>query len=406
MTAYSSIQASKRIDLLDILRGLALLGVLITNIVEYSSEYSLEDAPTGLSEWTTGLVKVLTEGSFYPLYSILFGIGFVVWMDKSMKRNGSIWLFAWRSCILFFFGYVLIVLLDGNGIFLRYSLLSIPLLLFYKASPKILLAGAIIFLLLGVLHQPISRQLQSMRSPEVQTSKMNQIKKSVQAYQLALSEAKKSKKFSDYAKARSILFSNQLKMIYTLWDKSLPVIFSMFLLGMYCWRKGFFTSVNKHLSFWRKVFWLSLIIGIGGQLVIFTSRLMETKGIFIPNQDILKYSEIILNPVLTFFYISLIVLIAYNLQSKPNTVLNGFKAAGRMSLTNFFLQYVIIAILMYPYGLGFNGLLFSYDLILLAFAIFFLQVLLSVFWFKYFSYGPIEWVWRSLTYMKFQRIKK
>ncbi len=254
MTAYSSIQASKRIDLLDILRGLALLGVLITNIVEYSSEYSLEDAPTGLSEWTTGLVKVLTEGSFYPLYSILFGIGFVVWMDKSMKRNGSIWLFAWRSCILFFFGYVLIVLLDGNGIFLRYSLLSIPLLLFYKASPKILLAGAIIFLLLGVLHQPISRQLQSMRSPEVQTSKMNQIKKSVQAYQLALSEAKKSKKFSDYAKARSILFSNQLKMIYTLWDKSLPVIFSMFLLGMYCWRKGFFTSVNKHLSFWRKVF--------------------------------------------------------------------------------------------------------------------------------------------------------
>ena len=403
MTAYSSIQASKRIDLLDILRGLALLGVLITNIV---MDYSTESAPAGLSEWTTGLVKALTEGSFYPLYSILFGIGFAVWMDKSMKRDGGIWLFAWRSCILFFFGYILIVLIEGNPIFLRYSLLSIPLLLFYKASPKILLAGAIIFLLLGVLHQPISRQLQSMRSPEVQTRKMNQIKKSVQAYQLALSKAKKSKKFSDYAKARTILFSNQLKMIYTLLDKALPVIFSMFLLGMYCWRKCFFTSVDKHLSFWRKIFWLSLIIGLGGQLVIFTSRLMETKGIFIPNQDLLKYSELILNPVLTFFYISLIVLIAYNFQSKPNTVLNGFKAAGRMSLTNFFLQYVIIVILMYPYGLGFNGLLFSYYLLLLAFAIFFLQVLLSIFWFKCFSYGPIEWLWRSLTYMKFQRIKK
>jgi uncharacterized protein len=61
---------------------------------------------------------------------------------------------------------------------------------------------------------------------------------------------------------------------------------------------------------------------------------------------------------------------------------------------------------MYPYGFGLNGLLFSYHLVLLAFAIFFLQVLLSVFWFKYFNYGPMEWLWRSLTYMKFQDIKK
>ena len=406
MTAYSSIQTSKRIQVLDILRGFALLGVLVTNITEYSGEYSIETAPSGLSEWTIGLVKTFTEGSFYPLYSLLFGIGFAIWMDKSMKRNGGIWLFAWRSCILFFLGYVFIVLIEGNPIFLRYAILSIPLLLFYKASPKVLFAGALIFLLLGVLHQPISRQIQQRRSPEAQADKREQIKKQVQTYQLARREADKNKTFSGYVKARSILFSNQLKMIYTVWDGSLPIIFSMFLLGIFCWRKGFFHAVTEHLSFWKKTFWVAMVIGLGGQLILFIALLMESKNILILNKDVLRYAEIILNPALTFFYISLIVLIVHKLKNKTNILLNGLQSAGRMSFTNFFLQYIIIAIIMYPYGLGLNQKLFSYYLVLLAFAIFLFQVLFSTYWFKYFIYGPMEWLWRSLTYMKLQSIKK
>ena len=277
MAAYSSIQTSKRIQILDILRGFALLGVLLTNITEYAGEYSVDSTPSGLSEWTIDLVRVLSEGSFYPLYSMLFGIGFAVWLDKSMKKNGSIWIFVWRSCILFFFGYVFIVLIDGNPIFLRYAILSIPLLLFYKAPLKILLAGAFIFLLLGVLHQPISQRIQKMQSPEVQARKVDQIKKQVQAYQIARREADKNKTYQAYVKARSILFSNMLKTIYTLWDRFLPIIFSMFLLGMYCWRKGFFTDVDKHLFFWKRVYWTTLVIGFGGQLLILVSLLMESK---------------------------------------------------------------------------------------------------------------------------------
>ena len=406
MTAYSSFQTTERIQILDILRGFALLGVLLTNITEYSNEYSVDTASFGLSKWTINLVRVLSEGSFYPLYSLLFGIGFAVWMDKSMKRNGSIWLFAWRSCILFLFGYVFIVLIDGNPIFLRYAILSIPLLLFHKAPPKILLASAFIFLLLGILHQPISRKIQQMRSPEVQTRKIETIKKQVQAYQLARREADKNKTYEGYVKARSILFSNMLNAIYTLWDRFLPIIFSMFLLGMYCWRKKFFTDIEKHLSLWKKICWTTLVIGLGGQLLILVSLFMESKKIIIANQDMLGYAEIILNPVLTFFYISLIVLIVNNLKDKTSIISNGLQSAGRMSFTNFFLQYIIIAVMIYSYGFGLNQKIFSYNLVLIAFAVFFLQVLFSAFWFKYFIYGPMEWLWRSLTYMKFQSMKK
>lgn len=402
-STFGPVTAIQRIQILDILRGFALLGVLLTNITEYSRENT---APSGLSKWTIDLVRVLSEGSFYALYSLLFGIGFAVWMDKSIKRNSSIWLFIWRSCILFFFGYVFIVLIEGNPIFLGYAILSIPLLLFYKASPKVLLGGALIFLLLGVLHQPISRQIQQMRSPEVQARKMGQVKKHVQAYQLARREAEKNKSFSGFVKARSILFSNQLKMIYTLWDKALPIVFSMFLQGVFCWRKGFFTNVEKHLSFWKKIFWVALVIGLGGQLLIFVSLLMDSKKIIMLNHDTLRYLEIILNPVLTFFYVALIVLITHKLKSKTNILLNGLQSAGRMSFTNFFLQYIVIAILMYPYGLGLNQKLFSYYLVLIAFSTFLFQVLFSTFWFKYFIYGPMEWLWRSLTYMRLQGIKK
>lgn len=405
-STFGSLTTKQRIQILDILRGFALLGVLLTNITEYSGEYSVDTAPSGLSEWTINLVRVLSEGSFYPLYSLLFGIGFAIWMDKSMKRNGSIWLFIWRSCILFFFGYVFIVLIDGNPIFLRYAILSIPLLLFYKAPPKILLAGTLIFLLLGVLHQPITRNIQQMRSPEVQARKMETIKKQVQAYQLARREADSNKTYEGYVKARAILFSNMLKAIYTLWDKSLPIIFSMFLFGMYCWRKRFFTDIEKNLPLWKRICWTTLAIGLSGQLLIFVSLLIEPKKIIILNQDILKYTEIILNPMLTFFYISLIVLIVNNLKGKTSIILNGLQSAGRMSLTNFYLQYIIIAVMIYPYGLGLNQQLFSYNLVLIAFAVFFLQVLFSTFWFKHFIYGPMEWLWRSLTYMKLQSMKK
>ena len=300
-STFGPVTTKQRIQILDILRGFALLGVLLTNITEYSGEYSIETRPSGLSEWTINFVRVFSEGSFYPLYSLLFGVGFAVWMDKSIKRNGSIWLFTWRSCILFFLGYVFIVLIDGNPIFLRYAILSIPLLLFYKASPKILLAGALLFLLLGVFHQPISRKIQQMRSPEVQARKMEKIKKQVQAYQLARRAADTDKTYSSFVKARSILFFNLLKTIYTLWDRSLSIIFSMFLMGVFFWRKGFFINIEKNIFFWKKIFWVTLVTGVGGQLLIFVSLLMESKKLIVLNHDLLGYVEILLNPLLTIF---------------------------------------------------------------------------------------------------------
>lgn len=404
MTAYSSIPTIKRIDILDILRGFALFGILVTNIVEYSIDDSISTLPTEFSVWTIGIVKALTSGSFYPLFSLLFGIGFAVWMDKSMKKNGSVWLFAWRSCVLFLLGYAFVIFIEANNILIRYALLSIPLLLFYKAGPKVLLTSAFVFLLLGIMHQPITKQVQSLRSQEVQTLKQNQIRKQVQAYQAARKEAEKKKTFSSFVRARSLIFSNQLKMVYTLYDNSLPVIFSIFLFGVFCWRKGFFIAVENHIIFWKKVFWLGLLIGAGGQLFVFVSGLLEYKKVFTPDENILRYIEIISNPILTFFYVSLIVLVIHKLKGKQNSIPEALKATGRMPLTNFFIQYITMTALMYPYGFGQK--LFSYQLILVAFCIYLFQMLLSVWWLKHFVYGPMEWLWRSLTYLKLQSMKK
>lgn len=404
MTAYSSIPTSKRIDLLDILRGFALLGILVTNVMEYSIDDSISTPPPELSVWTIGIVKALTSGSFYPMFSLLFGIGFAVWMDKSMKKNGGVWLFAWRSCVLFFLGYAFAIFIEGNSILITYALLSIPLLLFYKAGSKVLLISAIVFLSLGILHQPITQQVQNLRSPEVQALKQNQIRKKVQAYQAARKEAEKNKTFSSFVRARKLLFSNQLKKVYTLYDNSLPMIFSMFLLGVFCWRKGFFTAVEKHIIFWKKVFWLGLLIGAGGQLFVFVCGILGYKKVFTPDEDILRYIEIITNPILTFFYVSLIVLLIHKLKGRHDSILEALKATGRMPLSNFFLQFIIMAALMYPYGFGLK--LFSYQLILVAFCIYLFQMLLSIWWLKHFIYGPMEWLWRSLTYLKLQSMKK
>ena len=404
MTAYSSIPTTRRIDLLDILRGFALLGILVTNVMEYSIDDSVSTPPPEFSVWTIGIVKALTSGSFYPMFSLLFGIGFAVWMDKTMKKNGGVWLFAWRSCVLFVLGYAFVIFIEGNSILITYALLSIPLLLFYKASSKVLLTSAIVFLLLGIMHQPITKQIESLKSPQVQTFKQNQIRKQVQAYQAARKAAEKNKTFSSFVKARKLLFFNQLKKVYTLYDNSLPIVFSMFLLGMFCWQKNLFTEVEKYLAFWKKVFWLGLLIGAGGQLFVFVCEILEYKKVFTSDENIIRYIEIISNPILTFFYVSLIVLLIHKLKGRHNSILEALKATGRMPLSNFFIQFIIMAALMYPYGFGLK--LFSYQLILVAFCIYLFQMLLSVWWLKHFIYGPMEWLWRSLTYLKLQSMKK
>jgi uncharacterized protein len=185
----------------------------------------------------------------------------------------------------------------------------------------------------------------------------------------------------------------------------LPMIFFMFLLGDFCWRIGMFTALSNHIKLWRTIFWLGLIIGLGGNLIVFVSSLSSPGTNYIPLSSGLRYLEIVANPCLTFFYISVFVLFLLKSKAKKNLLIAGLNATGRMAFSNYFIQFILNIILVAPYGFDLAGKYFSQYFVLLAFLIFGLQVLFSLYWMKHFIYGPMEWLWRSLTYMKLQSIK-
>ena len=403
MTTYSSIPTSKRIELLDILRGFALFGILLVNGNDYRFAVPPSDPKFNeLNLWFNNIIIAIADGSFYPLFSLLFGIGFAIWMDKSMKQNGGVLRFAWRSFILFLLACFFYSFIEDRDILIRYSILSMPLLLFYKARPKTLLISAFVFLLIALFFTPIRKEINNLRGPQalVQQQKDDQV--SNDAWTLA----KKNKDYTSFTRARISDLPGTIKRAYTFSTYTLPQIFCMFLLGMFCWRKRLFTEVGKYIHLWRKIFWWGLIVGLGGNLFVFTMRILAFEKIYMPNRYVLEYAETIANPALTFFYISLFVFALQQDKNKNNLLLNSLRATGRIPLTNYFIQYIIMTLLMMPYGFNLDGHLFSQQLVLIVIVVFSSQVLLSVFWTKWFDYGPMEWLWRSLTYLKLQRLRK
>jgi uncharacterized protein len=274
-------------------------------------------------------------------------------------------------------------------------------LVFYKAGPKTLLTAALIFLMLAVFYRPIRLLIDKKKTPQ----EIVLIKKAREPIDSAWALAERKKDFLSFSKARSMSLPGQLKSVYMLKHWSLPIIFCIFLLGVYSWRKGLFTAIEKNAVFWKRIFWGGLIIGAGGNLVYLISWGLGFKKILIPDWETLNYLITIANPALSFFYISLFVLFYQKLKGRHNILIDALKDTGRIPLTNYFMQCIAMALLMSPYGLGLDGKFYSQYLILIAVLIFILQVIFSVFWMKYFLYGPMEWLWRSLTYLTFQPMR-
>jgi len=120
----------------------------------------------------------------------------------------------------------------------------------------------------------------------------------------------------------------------------------------------------------------------------------------------MSYVESVANPLLMIFYVSLFVQIINKRHGKLSVFLRLLASTGRIPLTNYFIQYITMSLLMFPYGFGLYGKLFTQLLCLLTIAIFICQVIFSSFWTNRFIYGPMEWIWRSLTYFRFEPMIK
>jgi uncharacterized protein len=330
-----------RLPTLDALRGFALLGVLVVNVYQsYASRLSPADAEAAR------LVALLAEGSFYPVFSLLFGLGFGLQLERGTPPE----LFRRRLRWLLAFGLLHGFLVWHGDILASYALVGLLLPVFAAWNDRRLLgtAGALYALTL----------LLFALLPTAETPDLSAVARS-ETYVAALPI--RAGYFLASLLSGLLLFGGQL--------------LALFALGLYLARRG----VARLLDDARF---------LGGAL-------LGCLGVALPLLALgagrtLEY--LVASPLLGFAYLAALALLLRRAR------LPALENVGRMALSNYLAQSLVCTLAFYHYGFGLYGQVGVAGGVAFALALFAAQLAFSWLWLRRFAFGPAEWVWRSLTY--------
>ncbi|GLC87759.1 DUF418 domain-containing protein [Lysinibacillus piscis] len=370
----------ERITTLDILRGISLFGILLVNMFAFYTPLPYIDLATWFTVpsdivWQQNL-DIYVQGSFYPLFSMLFGYGLAMQWQKAQQQGQRFYAIGFRRlAVLFAFGLCHALLIWWGDILMTYAFCGVFLLLLLRLRP-------IWLLVIGVL---ISGLIQGFMLLVIAVSDISindyldivAIEQAITAYGTGT--------WLDAFTQRLTDLSVQLNP--AMWIASLFTILPYMLIGAAAskWR---LVERAKELK------WLWLVLAISGlALGIFLKSLpiVSTRTYFL---DYVK--TYVGGPILSIGYVGLIVLLCL-LPIIP-TLLRPFAKIGRMSMTMYILQSLIGTCLFYHFGFGWYGKVGVSTGVLIAIAIIITQMVLAEIWLSKWKQGPLEAIWRKFTY--------
>jgi len=395
----SPISSTERIEILDVLRGLAVGGILIGNMQWFSGYGMMPESLAANSpradQITNFLVHFFVEGKFYSIFSFLFGFGFALQIARAEERGDlKATLFKRRLFWLLVIGLLHAYLLWAGDILSIYAVMGFLLVLFRKKTNGALLKWAFALLTIPILSYILLYVLfVSFAPPEVaatiESAKGNSWNNAVQTVPNSGFFSILTDYNLNYIVGRYMGLILQMR---------LPKILAMFLLGFYAYRRGYFQNLGSHQPFIRKVLIYGLVLGLVGNIAF--AALAGNEAVFPPTTagivGVITYAFGV--PALAFFFIASVAQLWQNAAWRK--MLAFLAPVGRMALTNYLLQTIICLIIFYGYGFGQFAKFGALASTLIALAIFLFQVFFSALWLKYFAYGPLEWIWRQLTYGK------
>ena len=396
------VRPQERIEAIDILRGVSILGVLLMNMLGYAG-YGDSFAEMGtINRIAVLLLKFFVQAKFYTLLSFLFGWGMAIQMERAARRGTRfVSFYLRRLLILLLIGSVHAILIWDGDILVTYALLGVPLLLFRTRldkrtrSEKMLLVAAAVCILIPVLI--------STPGP-AETFR--------EAYARGTAAYWPGSQADVYAAGTYLdVTLHRLKAVRYFYSQAAywaTHVFGMFLLGLYAGRRRIFRSISEHLSLFRQVMWWGLAVGIVCNLVFVS---VSASPHPVPSSYYTlatRGARAVGGPALCLFYIAATILLvrrkACGDKQHPRELLAPLAAVGRMALSNYLLQSIVCTLIFYGYGLGLYGKLGPAITLLLSIVIYRLQMGLSNWWLGRYRFGPAEWLWRSLTYGKRQPI--
>lgn len=410
-TVYKPIATNDRLEIVDFLRGFALLGILMVNLPLMNAPFTTEMGEFTI--WTdkinslaTDFIRFFFTGKFYVLFSLLFGIGFYFFIKKVEAGNKAILsVFRLRLFWLLVFGILHVLFLWYGDILIIYALIGFVLLLFRNVSNKGLIIWAIVLILIPIILVSGLAGLMHLISliPEAAA----EIDKAYYGAYLTLKELTENAlvvypngTFAEIINMRLEEYSNMGGVILYF----APNVLAMFLVGMLLARKGVFQNLNQNRRFFKKLLFICLPIGLAFNILFLYSVSLASMTEVNYFTALYIIGSGIGGPAMCFVYIALIVLL---ISSRLH--LKFFRAisdTGKMALTNYLSQSIICTTLFFSYGFGLYGKVNIWQGILITITVYSVQVIWSHIWLKYYRFGPMEWVWRSLTYRKVQKLRR
>ena len=395
MSLSTTLTNNSRIEIADVLRGFAVMGITLIHFIE---RFSLNSFPEETSNFLIFTDKVIWDSIFftfsgkaYCIFALLFGFSFFI-QDNSQKEKGKDFRgrFAWRLVLLFFIACINSTLFPGE-ILVLYALLAYVMIAVCRFSTRTIAIIATVLLL-----QPLEwgQIIYALINPEY----INLNADFDAPYWEIVNTAQKEGSFLEMCKT-AIWTGNIANMGWMLLHGRVTQTAGLFMLGMIIGRSKVFLYSEKNISLWIKVFIVSVIsfFPLYGLIDIF-SQFISREALLAPSTLLVKS---LANLAFTGILFAGVILVYY--LTKVKNLLHQLAPYGRMSLTNYLSQSLIGGFLFYHWGLELylhTGITACF---LMGIGMFLLQFFFCRWWLQSHRQGPLEWLWKKATWIRVKR---
>lgn len=401
-----------RIATLDVLRGFALLGILLVNVIGFalpSVEYLLPSQPQGADLIAWAFVELSAEGAMRGLFSILFGAGVVLFIGSGADRGAST--YFRRNVLLLAFGLIDAYLLLWTGdILFVYGLCALLLYFVRNVRPSRLFGAALTLFVLMTLQHGVTQfglgyskqaYAQVQQDPANASPELHEIASGWEEFNRDFAgsddfAAELTQRRDSYLSAwqwSAEQFNETLAFVlpfYLFWDAM-----AMMLLGMALFKWGVLQGQRERAFYWR---WGAIGFLVGLTVNAWeVSRVVDADFAILQTFPQMQWTYHIGRLGMAFGWMCTLILLLPHIRA----VADRLAAVGRLALTNYLMHSVLALFVFTGAGLGWVGMFSRAEIYIFVAVVWGLQLLLSPWWLARFYFGPVEWLWRGLTYGQF-----
>lgn len=383
----SNLLIKERIGAIDCIRGFALLGIFMVNLPIMLGIFTpLEKEEVTINQWTEIFLELFISNKFFVLFSFLFGLSFFIFMSRAEAKGYGKKLFARRLLFLLLFGIIHRLFFWTGDVLLLYAVTGYFLLFFYDRKPKTILVwgvsliSAFIILVHGLAGFMILNDPSLLHGSFPKESQI---------------EAYHTLGYVDWLiwhyNAEVITETPRHLLI-------IPLLLGIFLLGLYTGKIGVFQHIEQFIKPLKKIQAASGLASIPFIGLMYYCQVAEDPIALIKAFEslYLQAGGILLS---AFYMTTLMLLLRVSLAQK---ILSPLRLYGQMALTNYLSQTLIGFVIFFIMRL--YGSIALYESVLICIGVFIVQIIFSNLWLKKFRLGPFEWLWRTLTYGKHQKL--